>query len=45
MAAREAVAKGDEDADLFDAPEEWVKEGERLARLKELLTTERLGTG
>lgn len=44
QAAREAVANGDEDADLFDAPEEWTREGERLARLKELLTTDRLGT-
>jgi hypothetical protein len=43
-AAREAADSGSEDADLFDGPEEWIKEGQRLARLKELLTTERLGT-
>jgi hypothetical protein len=35
---------GDDDAALIDGPEDWAKEAARLARIKGLLTTERLGT-
>lgn len=45
VAAREAIAAAHEgDTDLFDHPSEWVVEGRRLARIKDLLTTDRLGT-
>ena len=44
-AAREAIAvDNEEDAEVFDQPNEWVTEGRRLARIRDFLTTERLGT-
>jgi hypothetical protein len=42
-AAQHAQATGDEDGP-FDHPDEWRTEGRRLAQLKDLLTTTRLGT-
>ena len=44
-AASVAIETGDEeDAELLNKPEEWVTEDRRLERIRDLLTTERLGT-